>query len=124
MTVSSRTPEGFPSHCPLCGVLTDIEYSDPLGDAACPNCGHLLLLSTSIFASLQNQVAEALGVNPDRITIDTSFDELGADSLDTVELIMDLEEEFEISIADDTAEKIQTIGDIIRYIDNHHRKND
>jgi acyl carrier protein len=62
-------------------------------------------------------VAEQLGVNKDQITTETSFvNDLGADSLDTVELVMELEEEFDINIPDDAAEKIQTVGEAIEYI--------
>ena len=61
-------------------------------------------------------VAEQLGVKED-ISNDASFvDDLGADSLDTVELVMALEEEFEIEIPDEDAEKIGTVGDAIKYI--------
>lgn len=64
-------------------------------------------------------VAEQLGVSKDQINEGTSFvNDLGADSLDTVELVMELEEEFDINIPDDAAEKIQTVGDAIKYIDN------
>lgn len=62
-------------------------------------------------------VAEQLGVSKDQITTETSFvNDLGADSLDTVELVMELEEEFDINIPDDAAEKIQTVGQAIEYI--------
>ena len=62
-------------------------------------------------------VAEQLGVNKDQINLETSFvNDLGADSLDTVELVMELEEEFDINIPDDAAEKIQTVGQAIEYI--------
>lgn len=62
-------------------------------------------------------VAEQLGVDKDKITQETSFvNDLGADSLDTVELVMELEEEFDINIPDDAAEKIQTVGQAIEYI--------
>jgi acyl carrier protein len=62
-------------------------------------------------------VAEQLGVSKDQITRDTSFvNDLGADSLDTVELVMELEEEFDINIPDDAAEKIQTVGQAIDHI--------
>ena len=61
-------------------------------------------------------VAEQLGVNKEQITPETSFvNDLGADSLDTVELVMELEEEFDINIPDDAAEKIQTVGQAIDY---------
>jgi len=62
-------------------------------------------------------VAEQLGVSKDQITRETSFvNDLGADSLDTVELVMELEEEFDINIPDDVAEKIQTVGQAIDHI--------
>ena len=62
-------------------------------------------------------VAEQLGVSKDQINRDTSFvNDLGADSLDTVELVMELEEEFDINIPDDAAEKIQTVGQAIDHI--------
>lgn len=63
-------------------------------------------------------VAEQLGVSKEQINPETSFvNDLGADSLDTVELVMELEEEFDINIPDDAAEKIQTVGQAIEYID-------
>jgi acyl carrier protein len=63
-------------------------------------------------------VAEQLGVSKEQVTPETSFvNDLGADSLDTVELVMELEEEFDINIPDDAAEKIQTVGQAIDYIE-------
>jgi acyl carrier protein len=63
-------------------------------------------------------VAEQLGVDKEKVTPETSFvNDLGADSLDTVELVMELEEEFDISIPDDAAEKIQTVGQAIDFIE-------
>ena len=63
-------------------------------------------------------VAEQLGVDKEKITTETSFvNDLGADSLDTVELVMELEEEFEVDIPDDAAEKIQTVGQAIEFIE-------
>lgn len=63
-------------------------------------------------------IVEQLGVKPEEVVPEASFvDDLGADSLDTVELVMALEEEFGIEIPDEDAEKIQTVGDAIRYID-------
>ena len=65
-------------------------------------------------------VAEQLGVNEADVKIDSRFvDDLGADSLDTVELVMALEEEFETEIPDEEAEKISTVGDAITYIEKH-----
>ena len=63
-------------------------------------------------------VCEQLGVGEEEVTLSASFiDDLGADSLDTVELVMAFEEEFEIEIPDDAAEKIQTIKDAIDFIE-------
>jgi acyl carrier protein len=65
-----------------------------------------------------NIVAEQLGVDKDKIKLESNFvNDLGADSLDTVELVMELEEEFDINIADEAAEKIQTVGEAIEHID-------
>ena len=63
-------------------------------------------------------VVEHLGVEADKVSGDASFiDDLGADSLDTVELVMAFEEEFGIEIPDDAAETIQTVGDAVKFID-------
>jgi acyl carrier protein len=65
-------------------------------------------------------VAEQLGVDVEEVTEEASFiDDLGADSLDTVELVMALEEEFEVEIPDEDAEKISTVKDAIAYIESH-----
>lgn len=65
-------------------------------------------------------VVEHLGVEADKVTEDASFiDDLGADSLDIVELVMAFEEEFEVEIPDDAAEKITTVEDAITFIDEH-----
>ena len=66
-----------------------------------------------------NIVCSQLGTSRDKVQPDTSFiNDLGADSLDTVELVMEFEDEFEISIPDEDAEKIQTVGNAIDYIFN------
>jgi acyl carrier protein len=75
-------------------------------------------------ASVQERVtdivAEQLGVGRDKISTETSFvNDLGADSLDTVELVMELEEEFDITIPDEAAEKIQTVGQAVEHIESH-----
>lgn len=65
-------------------------------------------------------VAEQLGVDESQVTNEASFmDDLGADSLDTVELVMALEEEFDLEIPDEDAEKIQSVQDAIDYITEH-----
>lgn len=75
---------------------------------------------SSIDKRIKEIVAEQLGVDEVQVTNEASFmDDLGADSLDTVELVMALEEEFDIEISDEDAEKIQTVQDAIDYITDH-----
>ncbi|MBC2855966.1 MAG: acyl carrier protein [Cetobacterium sp.] len=65
-------------------------------------------------------VVEQLGVDADQVTLEANFvEDLGADSLDTVELIMAFEEEFDVEIPDTDAEKIKTVQDVVNYIDSH-----
>ena len=65
-------------------------------------------------------VCEQMGASRDKISQETSFiQDLGADSLDTVELVMEFEDEFDLNIPDEDAEKIQTVGDAISYIESH-----
>ena len=74
----------------------------------------------SIEKRVKDIVAEQLGVDEGQVTNEASFmDDLGADSLDTVELVMALEEEFEVEISDEDAEKIQTVQDAVDYITEH-----
>ena len=68
-------------------------------------------------------VVEQLGVEADEVTLESTFiDDLGADSLDIVELIMAFEEEFGIEIPDEAAEKIKTVQDVVTYIDQNKEK--
>jgi acyl carrier protein len=65
-------------------------------------------------------VVEQLGVKPEQVTPQAKFiEDLGADSLDTVELVMALEEEFGIEVPDEQAEKLQTVGDVIKYVEEN-----
>ncbi len=75
---------------------------------------------SSIEERVKKIVVEQLGVKEDEVTLEASFvDDLGADSLDTVELVMALEEEFETEIPDDEAEKITTVQQAVDYINAH-----
>jgi acyl carrier protein len=68
-------------------------------------------------------IVEQLGVNPDQVTPEAKFiEDLGADSLDTVELVMALEEEFGHEIPDEEAEKLQSVGEVIKYIEESRNK--
>jgi len=74
---------------------------------------------SEIEAKVTEIVSKQMGVDESKITRDTSFvNDLNADSLDTVELVMELEDEFETSIPDEDAEKIQTVGQAVEYILN------
>ncbi len=73
-----------------------------------------------VFEKVKGIVVEQLGVKPEDLSLQTSLiEDLGADSLDIVELIMALEEEFDIEISDEDAEKISTVGDVVEYIKKH-----
>ncbi len=71
----------------------------------------------NIEAEVKKIIEEKLGVNAEQITDDASFiDDLGADSLDQVELVMDFEDKFEIDIPDEDAEKMRTVGEAVNYL--------
>ena len=76
--------------------------------------------SEDIFEKVKGIIVEQLGVTDSSVTMEASFiDDLGADSLDLVELIMALEEEFDTEIPDADAEKVVTVGDVVDYIKDH-----
>ncbi|MEW6606300.1 MAG: acyl carrier protein [bacterium] len=75
-------------------------------------------MAEGVFERVKQIIIDQLGVNEEQVTSEVSFvDDLGADSLDTVELVMAFEEEFGIEIPDEDAEKILTIGDAVTYIE-------
>ena len=77
---------------------------------------------SSVAERVKKIIVEQLGVNAEEVTDDSSFmDDLGADSLDTVELVMALEEEFNADIPDEEAEKLKKVGDVIKYIEGHQK---
>ena len=76
-------------------------------------------MAEDISSKVKKIVADHLGIDEAKVTEEASFiDDLGADSLDTVELVMAFEEEFEIEIPDDAAETIQTFGDAVKFIND------
>jgi len=77
----------------------------------------------SIEEKVKDIIVEQLGVNPEQVTPSASFiEDLGADSLDTVELVMAFEEEFNIEVPDEDAEKLQKVGDVVSYIEGKAQK--
>lgn len=97
-------------------VLFEIEKSNCL---FCTLIKKLKIMS-SVADKVKKIIVDKLGVDEAEVTPESSFtNDLGADSLDTVELIMEFENEFGLSIPDDQAEKIQTVGDAIKYIEDN-----
>jgi acyl carrier protein len=77
-------------------------------------------MADNIEAKVKEIIVNELGVEPEKVTTDASFvEDLGADSLDTVELVMAFEEEFGMEIPDEDAEQLQTVGDAINYLRDH-----
>lgn len=73
-----------------------------------------------VFEKIRAILCDQLDVEEDKVTMDADIvDDLGADSLDVVDLVMSLEEEFDCEIPDDVAEKIKTVGDLVRYVENN-----
>ncbi len=72
-----------------------------------------------VFARVKDIIVERLGVDEDAVTMEADFrEDLDADSLDVVELVMELEDEFDMEISDEDAEKIATVGDAVKYIES------
>lgn len=72
-----------------------------------------------VFTQVKGLISDQLSVDEDEITMETSFEDLNADSLDIVELVMAIEEKFNLEISDDEVENIKTVGDVVRYIEAH-----
>lgn len=91
--------------CPVCGNRALLELCEPGGVALCPLCGCLLAWFRNRFES--------------DIDLDRAITDLGADSLDIVEMLMELEEESGVDIPDKVAERVRTVGDVIRHVSRH-----
>ena len=79
-------------------------------------------MSATVEQKVKNIIADQLGVGEDEIKITSSFiEDLGADSLDIVELVMAMEEEFEVEIPDEEAENIKTVQDAVNYVTTHKK---
>lgn len=73
---------------------------------------------SDIEAKVKDIIVEQLGVSADQVKLESKFiEDLGADSLDTVELVMAFEEEFGIEVPDESAEKLQSVGDVVTYVE-------
>jgi acyl carrier protein len=88
-----------------------------------PNRERFFMADKSIEEKVKDIIVEQLGVNPEQVTPTASFiEDLGADSLDIVELVMAFEEEFSVEVPDEDAEKLQTVGDVIKYIEERAKQ--
>ena len=77
-------------------------------------------MSDSIETQVKDIIVEQLGVDPEKVTTDAKFiEDLGADSLDTVELVMTFEEKFSVEVPDEDAEKLKSVADVVAYIQAH-----
>lgn len=77
-------------------------------------------MSDNIESQVKEIIVEQLGVDPEKLTPDAKFvEDLGADSLDTVELVMTFEEKFSIEVPDEDAEKLKCVADVVKYIEEH-----
>ncbi|HVA45450.1 MAG TPA: hypothetical protein VNH11_03615 [Pirellulales bacterium] len=122
-TISSRTPEGEPNVCPVCEAVIAIEPSSPFGDAPCPRCGTLLwfvntehglrLLDAELVEQVRQRLTERFG---------ESVFEIGlTDSLDIVELVMELEEEIDHEVL---RRDPDMLGEIIEWLLRQSREKD
>jgi acyl carrier protein len=123
-----------PGHCPVCGSAVSVEPAETYGNAPCPKCGKQLWFCTQtegvwfhdaeklapIRAKVLKLVADGLGADPSKITDASAFvEDLMADSLDVVEMVMSLEEAFDVKIPDAEAEKIKTFGQLLDWLMRH-----
>ena len=131
MMISTTIAVGALGRCPTCGGAAAVSPAGEGAEAVCPKCGArlwplrtpegLLFCDAGAVAPVAEEVTrlvcEQLGANPAQLTRQMRFQEdLGADSLDLVELVMKLEEVFDITVPDDESQKIKTVGDAIDYV--------
>ncbi len=110
MAVSSRTPEGWPHRCPVCGREAALEPALPAGDAVCPSCGSLVWW-------FRDRLGADLGIDLATVRLDTPLDALGLDSLDVAEIVMEAEERFGVELTTEELEHVRTVEDLLRLIE-------
>jgi acyl carrier protein len=106
-----------------CDAVPDCPAAAGLNPRATNTNRTNFMAEKSIEEKVKDIIVEQLGVNPEQVTPQASFiEDLGADSLDIVELVMAFEEEFGVEVPDEDAEKLQTVGDVIKYIEEKSSK--
>lgn len=114
--VSSRTPEGSPGHCVLCGREVCVEFSNPGDDATCPHCGNLIRRSMELLEQFESYWGRLPSRSLESLGVSSRFQELDYDSLEMVEFVMQLEATYGVALAEDDAANISTVGDAIKCI--------
>src|SRR4051812_34499656 len=115
MPIVSRTPDGWPNRCPICGAEWRIESSQPTGDAPCPVCGHLVWFDTdNMRQRVESIVIQYLPRTVGNLYPRNSF--WHVDSLAVVELIMELEEQFRVSFSGEDMANIQSVEELVEFI--------
>jgi len=109
MTDSLSAAEAGPPRCPLCGRVGLLALVEPSGAALCARCGE-------VFLWINEHLARELRRKKEMIRLTTELRKLGLDSLDVVEVVMDLEEEYGVSVPDDVVQGWVTIADLVRWI--------
>src|SRR5262245_27164329 len=116
MPIASRTPEGWPNRCPTCGTEWRIEPSQPTGDAPCPVCGQLVWFdSENLRRRIEAIVARNLGIAEGPLYRPSTFWRF-RDSMDVVELLLELEEEYDVNIANTAVERIRTVDELVEFM--------
>jgi acyl carrier protein len=99
-----------------CGTITDRDEERGV-DGVVESLAKEKDMSASVEERVRTIICDQLAVEPEKVTLTASFiDDLGADSLDIVELVMTMEEEFDLDIPDEDAEKMKTVGDVVKYV--------
>ena len=127
MSISSRTPEGFPARCPFCGQESVVEPSEHLGDSVCPRCGQLLW--TSWERRYLDRWCQQHGIDVRQVTLLTPLSALGFDSLELVQVVMEVEEELAVAPArhqtfdlPGLVSQATTVGDLLQLLARYRRR--
>ena len=115
----SPTPVSLPNECALCGEANAIGASATGADAPCPACGHGLMQTRAVANDLVATIVDTIGLRAEELTPESSFDILGIDSLANLELIMAIEDKFDLKIAPEEAQSCKTIADLLRVLLKH-----